>query len=139
MNRSLALPLSVAALALAAAGCGGSDDDGSSGGGDSGGASSGGAKSGGSASKGGAKVSMKDIAFKPGSITIKKGQAVTWTNDDGVGHDVTGQGGPGGNFKSGSPGGLMQGDTFSHKFTKPGTVQYVCTVHGNMKGSIKVE
>lgn len=134
MNRPVALFLSLAALALAAPGCGGSSDDKSSGGGS---AKSDSSKGGGA--KPGPQVSLKDISFKPAALTIKKGQTVTWTNDDGVGHDVTGQGGPGANFKSGSAGGLMQGDTFSHKFTKPGTVKYVCTVHANMKGTIKVE
>ena len=31
---------------------------------------------------------MKDIKFDPGTVTIKAGGTVTWTNDDSVGHDV---------------------------------------------------
>jgi plastocyanin len=90
---------------------------------------------------GGAKapgVVMKGIAFKPTSLSVKKGATVTWTNEDSVGHDVTSTGGPA-SFKSGSPGGLANGDTFKHTFTKPGTYDYVCTVHSNMKASITVK
>lgn len=119
-----------AAAILAAAGCGGGDDN--SGG--SGGGGTGGAKA-----PAGPAVTMKDISFKPGAVTVKKGQTVTWTNEDSVGHDVTEESGPGPKFKSGGPGGIAKGATFSHKFTQPGTYRYVCTVHGGMKGSIKVE
>jgi plastocyanin len=83
---------------------------------------------------GGATVTMKDIRFDPGEVTVKPGDSVTWTNDDSVGHDVTGDG-----FKSGEPGALEQGDTFSHQFDKAGTFDYVCTVHPGMKGAVVVQ
>ena len=39
---------------------------------------------------------MKDIAFKPGSVTVPKGGTVTWTNErQRSGHDVTKNRGPG--------------------------------------------
>jgi len=82
---------------------------------------------------------MKDIAFKPASVTVKKGGTVKWTNDDSVGHDVTEESGPGPKFKSGSAGGLQGGDTFQQKFDAAGTVKYVCTVHPNMKGTVTVK
>jgi plastocyanin len=84
-------------------------------------------------------VSLKNIAFSPASVTVKKGGTVKWTNDDSVGHDVTEESGPGPKFKSGSAGGLQGGDTFQQKFTTAGTVKYVCTVHPNMKGTITVK
>ena len=86
----------------------------------------------------GAAVSMKDITFKPDAINVKKGEAVTWTNDDSVGHDVTKKGGPGAEFKSGDPGGMQAGDTFKQTFTTAGKVDYVCTVHPNMTGTVTV-
>ena len=49
-------------------------------------------------------VTMKDIKFNPSTVNIKAGDTVTWTNDDSVAHDVTGDG-----FKSGSAGNIQGG------------------------------
>ena len=147
MRRLLALLLALVALAVMAAGCGGGDDDdGDSG---NGGGNAPAAeepateepaaptaedRGGGSGGTGpGTQVSMKDIKFNPGTVTIKAGGKVTWTNDDSVGHDVTAD-----DFESGSPGGIDGGSTFSHTFKKAGTYNYVCSVHPGMKGSVKV-
>jgi plastocyanin len=129
-KRLLVLLLGCLALALVAAGCGGDDDDnGGGGGGGSGGGAQAPAATGGSA-----KVSMKDIKFNPGTVKISAGDTVTWTNDDSVGHDVTGDG-----FKSGDAGGISQGGTFEHKFDKAGTFKYKCTVHPGMTGEVDVK
>jgi plastocyanin len=142
MRRLLALLLALVALAVVAAGCGGGDDDDGDSGNGGGNAPAaeepaaptaedGGGGSGGTGP--GTQVSMKDIKFNPGTVTIKAGGKVTWTNDDSVGHDVTAD-----DFESGSPGGIDGGSTFSHIFKKPGTYAYVCSVHPGMKGSVKV-
>jgi plastocyanin len=130
MTRSLALLFACLALGLVAAGCGGSDNSGGSGNADTKAQPAPKAEGEG----GGATVSMKDIKFDPGEVTVKPGDTVTWTNDDSVGHDVTADG-----FKSGDPGGLQQGDTFKHKFDKAGTFDYVCSVHPGMKGAVLVQ
>jgi plastocyanin len=145
MKRLLGLLFACAVLALVAIGCGGDDnsDSGSGGGGgggnadqpaptaeDNGGASAGG----GGGTGGGTQVTMKDIKFNPGSVTVKPGGKVTWTNDDSVGHDVTSD-----TFNSGGPGGIDSGSTFSHVFKKAGTYKYVCTVHPGMEGTVKVK
>jgi plastocyanin len=132
MTRWLALLIACLALVAVGAGCGGDDDD-DDGGGGGGAATEAPSADGGSAS-GGAQVSMKDIKFDPSDVTIKTGETVTWTNDDSVGHDVTGD-----DFKSGDPGGLQNGDTFEHTFDTAGTFDYVCTVHPGMKGSVTVK
>lgn len=142
MRRLLALLLALVALAVVAAGCGGGDDDDGDSGNGGGNAPAaeepaaptaedGGGGSGGTGP--GTQVSMKDIKFNPGTVTIKAGGKVTWTNDDSVGHDVTAD-----DFESGSPGAIDGGSTFSHIFKKPGTYAYVCSVHPGMKGSVKV-
>jgi plastocyanin len=142
MRRLIALLLALVALAVVAAGCGGGDDDNGDSGNGGGNAPAaeepaaptaedGGGGSGGTGP--GTQVSMKDIKFNPGTVTIKAGGKVTWTNDDSVGHDVTAD-----DFESGSPGGIDGGSTFSHIFKKPGTYAYVCSVHPGMKGSVKV-
>jgi plastocyanin len=139
MNRWLALLLACVALGVVVAGCGNSDDGG--GGNDAQNteqpAEQGSAGGGGGAdtgSRGGAKVSMKGIKFNPANVTVKAGDKVTWTNNDSVGHDVTGD-----NFKSGDAGGMQNGDTFAHTFDKKGTFDYVCTVHSGMEGSVTVK
>jgi plastocyanin len=149
MKRWLALLLACLALGLVVAGCGddeeeGGDDaqnteqpaeEGSAGGG-------GGADedapaeddAGGGGGGGSAEVSMEGIKFNPAQVTVKSGDTVTWTNNDTVGHDVTGD-----SFKSGDAGGLANGDTFEFTFDKAGTFDYVCTVHPGMEGSVTVE
>ena len=143
MRRLLALLLALLAVAVVAAGCGGGDDDdgdSGNGGGNAPAAEEPAAPSAdhdreGSGGTGpGTQVSMKDIKFNPGTVTIKAGGKVTWTNDDSVGHDVTAD-----DFESGSPGGIEGGSTFSHTFKKAGTYDYVCSVHPGMEGTVKVK
>ena len=131
MTRRLALLFSCLALGLVVAGCGGDDDDeGDSGGADTQEQPAPEAKGEG----GGAEVSMEDIKFAPGSISVAVGDAVTWTNNDTVGHDVTGD-----NFKSGDPGAMQNGDTYANTFDTAGTFDYVCSVHPGMEGSVTVK
>src|SRR5690349_11617603 len=40
-------------------------------------------------------VGIKDFAFSPDNITVKKGTTVTWTNEDGTAHTVTADSGQG--------------------------------------------
>jgi plastocyanin len=129
-KRWLALLLGCLALALVAAGCGGGGDDNGGGGGGSGDNSAPAP----SASGGGGSVTMKDIKFNPSTVNVKVGDTVTWTNDDSVGHDVTGDG-----FKSGSAGDIQGGGTYKHKFAKAGTFKYRCTVHPGMEGEVVVK
>jgi plastocyanin len=98
------------------------------------------------AETGGATVTMKLIAFKPESISVKAGTAVTWKQTDPGVHTVTsgsveqGTGGvtekPDGKFSSGN---LETGKTFSFTFEQPGTYPYFCSVHpATMRGSVQV-
>ena len=121
-------------FALVAAGCGGDDDEDEAGRGD------GQAEPPAEETAGGemVRVAMKDIAFDPKKLTVDKGTTIEWTNEDTVGHDVTKTAGPGPDFKSGPPGAMMKGDTFDTTLTTPGKIDYVCTVHANMKASITV-
>jgi plastocyanin len=132
MRKWLALLIACLALGLVVVGCGGDDDDDGNGGG--GGAATQEESGGG----GGAEVSMQNIQFQPADVTVKAGETVTWTNDEGVPHDVEGSG-PGGEFSSGPEGGMQQDDTFSHTFDEPGKYEYVCRVHApGMAGTVTV-
>jgi plastocyanin len=118
----------LACLALVAAGCGDDDDDG---GADTGADTP---EQAAPAGGGGAEVTMQDIKFDPENLTVKAGDTVEWMNEDSVDHDVTAD-----DFKSGEPGGMASGDTFEHTFKKPGTYDYVCTVHPGMEGTVTVK
>jgi YVTN family beta-propeller protein len=84
------------------------------------------------ASIAGAKVSIAGFAFGPQAITIKAGDGVTWSNDDGAAHTVT--------FKNGSPGAksLAPGANFTQAFDQPGTYEYFCSFHPYMTGRVVV-
>jgi plastocyanin len=126
MRRTLLLLCAL--VALVAAGCGG----GSSG---SSGTSSAPAATSSSAGGGGAvTIKMANIAFDPKSTTVKVGQKVTWVNDDTVTHNVTANSGA--DFKSKDFG---KDGTFSFTPTKAGTIQYVCTIHPGMTGTLTVQ
>jgi plastocyanin len=82
----------------------------------------------------GGAVTLKDISFKPSTVTIRKGQTVTWTWRDGTtSHNVTSQGKM--RFKSSSS---RSTGTYRVHFTKGGTYRYACTIHFGMNGKVVV-
>ena len=78
-------------------------------------------------------VLIEDYAYKPATITVTAGTEVTWTQKDDDPHTVPSDDG---SFESG---GLGQGDTFKHVFSKPGRYAYHCTAHPFMKGVVIVK
>ncbi len=77
-------------------------------------------------------VSIKNFAFVPAAVTVKVGTTVTWTNTDQEAHTVTAKNGT---FNS-SP--LNSGSTYQYTFTKPGTYNYLCTIHPFMTATVVV-
>lgn len=74
-----------------------------------------------------------NLTFTPVSLSIKKGDTVTWNNSSGIGHNVTFQSGPA--FSQG----LNDGSQISRTFTTTGTFNYFCSIHGqSMHGTIVV-
>jgi plastocyanin len=72
-------------------------------------------------------------SFTPVSLTIKKGDTVTWNNSSGVNHNVTFQ--TGASFVHS----LDSGSQLSRTFTTSGTFNYFCAIHGpTMHGTIVV-
>jgi plastocyanin len=66
-------------------------------------------------------VTLAHIRYHPGTLSIKRGDTVTWLwRDKGERHNVTGSG-----FKSKT----MGSGSFSIRFTKAGTFNYHCTIH----------
>jgi amicyanin len=79
-------------------------------------------------------VKIEQFAFGPGSVTVKAGTTVTWTNNDQDPHTVTSQG-KDGPLKSAT---LNKGDTYQYTFTTAGTYEYLCTIHPFMTGTVVV-
>lgn len=82
-------------------------------------------------------VTVKGFLFKPASLSVKAGAAVTWTNRDDIAHTIT-SGSPGstkGEFDSGD---VTLGKTFTHTFGTAGTFAYFCKNHNSMTGQITV-
>lgn len=80
-------------------------------------------------------VEIKNHAYSPATITVKVGTTVTWTNQDGVRHDVVAT-----NASADAPSSelLARGESYSFTFNKPGTYDYYCTPHPYMKGKVIV-
>jgi plastocyanin len=108
--RKFLLPV-VAAAAVFAAGCGGSDT---------------------SKPVATTEVEMvKSYRFDPKAIEIKAGDTVTWTNEDNFTHTVKVEGQE--DHKVG------RGESVEITFDKPGTYDYVCTLHSqDMDGTVIV-
>jgi plastocyanin len=79
-------------------------------------------------------VDMENYAFSPRSLTVQRGDSVTWMNHDEAPHDAKTTGGPE-TFHSPM---LNQGGSWTHTFDTAGTYSYYCTVHPDMKASIVV-
>jgi plastocyanin len=77
-------------------------------------------------------VTIVNLSFEPPQLEITVGTSVRWTNEDPLPHTATATGGE---FDSGI---LDKGASFSHTFDAPGTYEYICAIHPNMKGSISV-
>src|SRR4051812_12515799 len=78
-------------------------------------------------------VDIADFAFAPKAIKAKVGQTITFTNKDSAPHTATAT--EGAKFDSGA---LDQGKSFSYTAKKAGTIQFVCSFHPNMTGTITV-
>ena len=77
-------------------------------------------------------VTIVDFSFSPSSVTIHTGDAITWRNTGQAPHNATANDG---SFKTPD---LNNGQSASHTFNSAGTFSYICTIHPNMKGTIRV-
>jgi plastocyanin len=84
------------------------------------------------------KVAIKGMKYEPAILTIKKGDTVTWTNDDGMTHTATSP------FPVKTPyawntGDIEEGDSKSVTFTDvKWQGKYGCIYHRSMQGEIKI-
>lgn len=85
------------------------------------------------ASASGAKsVSIVNFAFKPGTVKVKRGGRVTFTNTANTAHTAT----HAGVFDTKR---IQPGESETVKLERRGTFVYHCKIHPFMKGKIVVE
>jgi plastocyanin len=88
----------------------------------------------GTAAKTAAQVTIEGVKYSLETVEIRKGETVTWVNDDLTPHTVTSQ--TGGELNSGS---IEPGASWSHTFLQAGTFPYYCTFHTEMKSNVRVK
>ena len=79
-------------------------------------------------------VTIANYSFHPATLTVKKGDIVTWVNADGDVHTIKSSDGP----EAFGSAALDSGDRFKHTFQHTGTYHYICSVHPYMHGVIVV-
>ena len=77
----------------------------------------------------GTTVELGKFCISPTVLTAE-GDTVTFVNRDPSPHNVIGLGW--------GDGELLQGESFTHTFSEPGTYPYACTLHHGMVGVIQV-
>jgi plastocyanin len=87
------------------------------------------------AASGTAEIDIKNFAFVPATLTVAAGTAVTWVNQDEEPHNIVDLAKP---HVFRSPG-IDGGEKYTFVFDKPGTYEYVCSVHPHMHGTIVVK
>lgn len=78
-------------------------------------------------------VNIQMSAFDPVTITVKKGDTVTWQNNDSYTHHLVADDG---SFDLGDQSG---GAKVQFTFDKVGTFNYHCSIHTYMKGVVIVK
>ena len=80
-------------------------------------------------------IHQQGRAFSAESVTIKKGEALTFLNDDSVPHNLM-SASKGNEFNLGSQ---APGTSTDVTFKEAGDVQVICAIHPRMKMMVKVE
>lgn len=76
-------------------------------------------------------VTIKGFVFSPAEIHAQVGDTIQWTNQDFVAHTATARDGQWDLT-------IQPKKSASQVLSRPGTVDYYCRFHPNMKGSIVV-
>ena len=79
------------------------------------------------------QIVIENFVFRPADVTIAPGTKVTWINKDEAPHTATST------DKKFNSGGLDTDDKFSFVFNDKGEYPYICTLHPQMKATIKVK
>ena len=88
--------------------------------------------SGGAAAEGTVEIVMKGFQFDPAVAQLKVGQEITWRNEDTAPHDAFSE-------KDGlDTADINQGETTEFTPEKAGTIEYICSIHPQMKGTLEI-
>ena len=77
-------------------------------------------------------VVIEAVKYEPETLTVKRGDTIVWVNNDPFPHTVTAKGA----FDSHD---IAAGKSWKYTPRKAGEYAYICTLHPNMKGTLKVE
>ncbi len=138
MPSRISLAALLAAFALLPAACGGDDDPptvknpGQPVAEDESGQSAEDTASGGAPAQGTVEIIMKDFQFEPSTAKVKVGQEVSWRNEDTAKHDAFSEE-HGLDTKD-----IGEGGTVEFTPEKAGTIEYICSIHPQMKGTLEV-
>jgi len=77
-------------------------------------------------------VTIEALQFQPATLTVHRGDRITWMNKDLFPHTATG---PKGTFDSTS---IPAGGSWTFVTDKPGTFTYSCAFHTTMKATLTV-
>ena len=81
---------------------------------------------------GSSSVAIVDFDYTPATFTCPVGTRVTWINRGVALYTVTARDG---SFDSGF---MAPGGTFSRTYGTPGTYLYICSIHPNMQGTVRI-
>ena len=73
------------------------------------------------------------MSFSPGTVTVKVGTIVKWTNSDAMVHTATSDNGT--TFDTGN---ISSGSSASYTTSVVGTFTYHCNIHSTMTGTLVV-
>ena len=76
-------------------------------------------------------VTILNFAFSPSTLTINKGETVTWVNEDSAPHAIK--------FETFNSETFSKGKTYSKTFDEVGSFNYYCSIHPSMVGTIIVK
>jgi plastocyanin len=77
-------------------------------------------------------VVIDGTRYEPAALTVKQGDSITWVNKDPFPHTATAAGA----FDSRD---IPANGKWTYRASKKGDFAYICTLHPNMKGTLKVE
>ena len=78
------------------------------------------------------RVVIDGLKYEPETLTVRRGDTIVWTNKDPFPHTVTAPG----KFDSHD---IAADGSWKYVARAAGEYAYICTLHPNMKGTLRVE
>jgi plastocyanin len=89
------------------------------------------------AAAGAQTVVIQSFKFQPATLTVKAGETVEWKNEDIVPHTATAA--EVSHTRAFDSSSIAKGGSRKWVASTPGTYDYICTLHPNMKGRVVVQ